>query len=408
VQENSIARLLKLINIPELETLVATALKNNPTVQQAYIALKSAQISIDSKQADQLPEVNAGLSTGKAELSSASTLTTQSSSLSISWELDVWQKLANRTQSAVLDEASAAEELRAAQASLSATVIKRYLKLIAAQQQYNVEVKRSELLLNNQDIIIERYRAGLTSLNDLESTRSDYASTLADLAALDEALNQDKRALAILIGENSQFTTLGLGDQLPLLLPQVITPIAQTPVDSIGNRPDIKAALLNIESADKLTRAAYKDMLPSFSISAGLSASDLLFGDPLWSLLGNLTAPLYQGGALQAAADQQALSAEYAYWSYRDTLLTAIQEIENSMGNDSSLQLQQKYQQQALDSAKTAEQNYHLRYSQGLVDILDLLNVQQTRFSAETTLIQINVNLLTNRIDLGLALGLGV
>ena len=128
----------------------------------------------------------------------------------------------------------------------------------------------------------------------------------------------------------------------------------------------------------------------------------------MWSLLGSLSAPLFEGGALRAQVDIAKLNAEQAFWEYQDTLLGAVNEVENALGQEQSLTEQQLQISNALDSAKRSFSNYQSKYQQGLVDILDLLTVQQKVYDLQAQLSQINYTLLTNRIDLGLALGLGV
>jgi outer membrane protein TolC len=128
----------------------------------------------------------------------------------------------------------------------------------------------------------------------------------------------------------------------------------------------------------------------------------------LWNLLGSLSAPLFEGGKLRAQVEIAKLNAEQSFWSYQDTLLNAVNEVENALGQEHSLTQQQQYMDIALQSAERSYDNYLSKYQQGLVDILDLLTVQQQVYDLEATLAQIHFSLLTNRIDLGLALGLGV
>ena len=117
---------------------------------------------------------------------------------------------------------------------------------------------------------------------------------------------------------------------------------------------------------------------------------------------------MFQGGALRAQVDIAKLNAEQAFWEYQDTLLSAVNEVENALGQEQSLTQQQLQISKALASAKRSYSNYQSKYQQGLVDILDLLTVQQQVYDLQAQLSQINYTLLTNRIDLGLALGLGV
>ena len=114
------------------------------------------------------------------------------------------------------------------------------------------------------------------------------------------------------------------------------------------------------------------------------------------------------GGALRAQVDIAKLNAEQAFWNYQDILLTAVNEVEDTLGQEQSLNTQQEQLKLALQSAQRSFSNYQSKYQQGLVDILDLLTVQQTVYDLQAQLTQLHYTLQTNRIDLGLALGLGV
>ena len=117
---------------------------------------------------------------------------------------------------------------------------------------------------------------------------------------------------------------------------------------------------------------------------------------------------MFEGGKLRAQADIATLTAEKAYWSYKETLLTAVNEVNNALGQEQSLSRQQNHIHDALTSANRSFANYQTKYRQGLVNIIDLLSVQQQTFDLEAQLTQLIYNRLVNRIDLGLALGLGI
>ena len=184
-------------------------------------------------------------------------------------------------------------------------------------------------------------------------------------------------------------------------------------VQNLAGRPDLQQAFFNIEAESLRTDAAYKAMLPSFSLSASLkdmaeTPSEALFANPLWSALGQVSAPLFQGGRLKTNAEIAELTTEQSYWAYQETLLTAVNEVENAIGQEGSLAEQQQHLQASLSSAKRSVVSYEEKYRQGLVDIFDLLTVQQQAYDVESQLTNTTYQRLLNRIDLGLALGLGV
>lgn len=198
-----------------------------------------------------------------------------------------------------------------------------------------------------------------------------------------------------------------------LQVPKISAPPVLLPAQVLANRPDLQSAYLRIRAADKRTEVAYKQLLPNFSLTTTLSNGGenlerLLQGSPVWNLLGQLTAPLFNAGRLKAAAETSELDAELSYLSYQQTLLNAILEVENTLDQESSLAQQEQELESALDNSHDSLSHYQTRYREGVSDILNLLSAQQNAYEAQTQVIQIQQARLINRINLGLALGMNV
>ena len=288
-------------------------------------------------------------------------------------------------------------------------IMRTWLQINLSQQLLNIENQRLVVLENNETFILERYRAGLGELEELDNARSSSAQARATIAEYQEQLAQDQRTLNQLTGLPPNRSVPEIDEQFP----QVLEPLASLPDQDMGRRPDLQEAYYTILAEQYRTSVAYKALLPSISLSASLSdmgstPGDALLASPAWSLLGQLTAPLFQGGKLRAQAEIAELTAEQSYWAYQETLLNAVTEVENALGQEQSLERQQQFLSEALSSAARSVANYQTKYRQGLVDILDLLSVQQQTFDLQSQLAQVTYSRLVNRIDLGLALGLGV
>lgn len=393
-----------LVNIAGLDSLIEQAIANNPSFNQVHVALKLAYAQRDVTAASQWFSINADFDAQRNE----TTGTQYSSSLGVSWEVDVWQKIADNVAAQDMTIASNQATYQSAKDTLVASVIRTYLNIILQQDLLNIEQQRLTVLENNEQSIVERYQYGLGDLEALDTARTNTASTRATIADYQEQIAQAKRALVLLVGVDKL-------ENLPssAVLPEVMEPLSALPEQDLARRPDLQSAYYNIQSKRYLVDVAYKDLLPSITLSASLSdlattPSKALLTSPVWNLLGSLSAPLFQGGALRAQVDIAKLNAEQAFWEYQDTLLSAVNEVENALGQEQSLTQQQLQISNALASAKRSYSNYQSKYQQGLVDILDLLTVQQQVYDLQAQLSQINYTLLTNRIDLGLALGLGV
>ncbi|WVM92469.1 TolC family protein [Halopseudomonas pachastrellae] len=123
--------------------------------------------------------------------------------------------------------------------------------------------------------------------------------------------------------------------------------------------------------------------------------------------MGELSAPLYQGGALRAAADIAELTAAERWQAYRETLLGAVNEVSDALGQEQALDQQQAHITEALARQRNSLTQYQRRYRTGGATLLELLEVQQQTYDLEAQLDTLIYNRLTNRITLGLALGLG-
>ncbi|ONM43541.1 RND transporter [Halopseudomonas pachastrellae] len=399
----AVSHLTQLIDSDQLHQLVSQALDNNPGLQQTWLVLRQRQAEQRRIAGGRLPSASAGFQASRSEDTDSS----YTGSVSVSWELDLWHRVGDEVAAAGSDSAQQQALYQSARDTLSAEVMQGWLGLIAQQRALEIEQRRLATLEQNEALVLQRYRAGLGSLNDLDSARSASASSRATLAADTQTLAQQQRALQVLVGSSQP-----LALQMPADYPGVITPLAELPTQTLERRPDLRAAWLAIEAESLRTRAAYKDMLPSISLQAALqdiaeNPAQALLTDPLWSLLGELSAPLYQGGALRATADIAELTAAERWQAYRETLLGAVNEVSDALGQEQALDQQQAHITEALARQRNSLTQYQRRYRTGGATLLELLEVQQQTYDLEAQLDTLIYNRLTNRITLGLALGLG-
>ena len=425
---NSDTRLTDVIDIRELPHLagfIDEALSSNASLQQSLITLRKAQVAIDSAKADRNLNVDASFSASKSETTNSSASTSSntnsstsssssspsySASMNVSWELDLWQKISDGISAANLDAASARASYQSARDSLVANVVRSYIDVLTQQQLLNIEQSRLTVLENNEAVILKRYSTGLGSLDDLDTARTSSANTRATIAQYENALLTAKRTLAVLLGRQNQSLN-ELNTQVSF--PDVLLPLTTLPKQDLARRPDLQAAFYALKATEFEVGVAYKALLPSISLSASLSdnastPSQALFTNPLWSLLGQMTAPLFQGGALRAQVEDAKLTSANAWWQYRETLLTAVQETQNALDSETALSARISHTNVALANAERSVSTIEGQYRQGLADILDLLSVYDTRFNLQAQAVELHAQKLQNRIDLGLALGLGV
>ena len=400
------ADLYAIADTATMRSLVEQALENNPNLQQSALRVKQADVNTELADAPRKPALNANLDARRQNANGQSDRS-QTALMTLTWEIDVWGRLSSAASSADLSLIATESDLQAARNSLAGRVMQRLLDIETTTKLIDVEQRRVKTLTVNEQLIRDRYLVGLGNLSDLDAARSALARSRATLRAREETLAQIHRALAELLGGEGLEST---SQSEPLFVREALAPI---PAVVVTERPDVRAALYRIAAADTAADSARAALYPSFMLTADTnstarSLADAFREDPSWSVLGRLTAPLFQGGRLRTEAKSAAYAAESAYWSYREVLLRALTEVEDRLGQEAALRERQQHLATALQYARQTRQTFEQQYREGLADILDLLSAQQTAYDQESQLLEIQLERQRNRIDLGLALGLGV
>lgn len=401
-EQQSSVTLTQVIAIDEVDELIAIALKNNPNLQQTLLSFKIAQQQSGISDANLWPSVSGNINANKSENSS----TSYSTSLEINWTLDIWQQLSNASDASSASMLASGHAYQGAKDLLVANVINAYLGLVQSAQLIDIETARVEKLATNEQIIINRYQQGLMDLKELDTAKSNTQTSRATLVNYQAQYQQALRNLSLLTGAASHELSYRRN------FPEFALPQAEITTENIGRRPDLQQAYQQIIASQFQHKVAYKSLLPSLSITGSLngyntSLHDALFGSSTWQLLGRLSAPIFNAGKLTSEAEIAKLTAQQRYWGFQQQLLTAINEADNAIANEKSLSEQLALTKDALANAKRSEASYINRYRQGTVTLVDLLQIQQQTFSLQAQVTQLTYQQLTNRVSLGLALGLG-
>lgn len=394
--------LTDLLSAPELQRLIDLALQQNPSLQQTLLTLKISQQRLQQTSSQQWPTLSAGLSGTRAEDADNS----YNASLDLSWTLDIWQKLDNASSAQLATSLASEFSYQGSKNLLVAKVMQTYLQLVQQTQLIDIQQQNVKALVTNEQIIVSRYRKGLTDLKDLDTAKSNTQSAKATLADNRYQYQQLQSNLALLTGQNK------LALQPVEHFPQVKQGIAQVDTRALGRRPDLQQAYQSILASQFEHKVAYKALLPELTLSGSLTNSNhnlhqALFGSSAWQLLGRLSAPLFNAGRLKSQVAVAKLGAEQSYWRFKETLLTAVSEVELAIAKEQSLQKQLTLTKAAYESAKRSEATHTQRYRLGTVSLIDLLQIQQSTFALQSQISQLNYQRLTNRIQLGLALGYG-
>lgn len=397
---------LQLMKDPQLEQLVTTALAANPQLHRVRASLAEGQAQAIIAGAEQQPGLNASVQAGRSGRGSQSS-TSLSLALSFGWELDLWNKLSDGARAAEIDRQVLLQDYRAARLSLAANISKSWFAAIEASQQLRLSQRLREVLSARLEVLEEGYRSGLAAALDIHLARANLAAEISRLATREQTLGTRVRALELLLGQYP-------GNRQPIAaqLPELPDPVpAGLPSELLTRRYDVRAARLRVEAAWMRLSRSHKDRFPRFDLTASLGSSSeqfdkLLRGDALvWSLLGGVAQPLLDGGRLKALEARALAQAQQQEASYRDTLLRAFAEVEETLQQERQLLRTVTALEVSVTESELAELLAAEQYRSGLVDYITLLEAQKRAFDTRSTFIQARNQQLQNRIDLYLALG---
>ncbi len=401
---------LESLNDSRLTELVTKALTNNRQLQAKQATLKIAEQQAVISGATQYPELSLSQGNSRKKQVTASGVQYQSSAdinLTLSYELDIWGKLSDQQHQAKLELISAQNTYLQAQQQLTSDIAKSWFNLIEAQQLLALYQKRADNQAKNLAMIQSSYRLGLKDALDVYLTQNNVSSELARVASQQQLVLANKRSLELLLGEYPQGDIAAKHE-----LPQIDSNIPLgLPAELLTQRADLLASWYQLLALDAGVAIAHKQRFPKFALttSAGDSSeqlTELLSGSAIaWSVLGNISMPLFNGGKLAAFEQQAKLKLAQKEQQYLDQLYQAFAEVENAIDNQSSLSKRYHYLLQAQENAKQAEKLSFDQYLRGLVQYTTVLEAQRRSFDAQTSVIQIKNQLLQNRIDLHLALG---
>lgn len=405
---------------PGLEAAIAEALERNPNLQAAAARVEQAEAGARAAGAGRQPQLAAAFDATRSRRNFigfpipggdsgvlSTTTTSLGVSLNVSWEPDLWGRLKSGEVAALADRTAAAALYESARLSLAAQTAKAWLAAVEARQQVDLARRTLDSRRETATRVGLRYEQGLRPSIDVRLAQSAVAGAEAALAGRERQLDAAIRQLEVLLGRYPA-GTLTAAEALPEFGAAVP---AGLPADLIARRPDLLAAEMALVASGARVSEARAHLLPQIRLtgSAGTASSallDLLGGDfAVWSLVGGLTQPLFQGGRLRANVDAAEARREEAVATYAERALQAFAEVELALNADRFLAEQARALSAAHAEAVAAQQVAEDRYFAGLSSYLDVLESQRQAVSAESQWLDAQRLRLATRVDLHLALG---
>jgi NodT family efflux transporter outer membrane factor (OMF) lipoprotein len=392
---------------PEVVEAIELALVQNHQLNAQALNIESLKQSALASGATLWPSLNLGFNNSRRHSAVTDSYSTSHElSLSLSYEVDIWGKLSANDRQANLQLASQQAQFEQAKQDLISNVILGWYQVVEANQQLSLSQKRLANSKQNLAIIESGYESGLNSALDVYLTRNAVATETSRVATQQSATKAAVRQLELLLGKYPA-AALTASDTIPEL-PGSYN--AGVPSEVIANKPSLQASWLSLMASDAGLAYAHKQRFPSLSLTASVGTSSAELGDLLsesigWSLIGNLTQPLFNAGRLKANEEKARFDTKRAEQNYLSGLNQAFADVENRLTKETNLEVSYLAYQQAAENADLAEQLSFEQYLKGLVSYTTVLDAQTRAFNAQSSLIQAKYQTLENRIQLHLALG---
>ena len=385
---------------------------SNQTVAAATSNYVIAREIIKEGQAGLFPTVTAshGSTLTRSGSSLGGNITTASftPAVNATWDIDVWGRIRRTVESDAAAAQVSAADLQNAKLSAQAALLTAYFNLRATDALKDLFDRTAVDYQRTLDITRNQLKAGTVSQADVVTAETQLLGVQAASISTGVQRAQYEHAIAVLIGRPPADLTLrrnGRGLPGPPSVPGTV------PSRLLERRPDIAAAERTLQQSNALIGVAVANFYPDISLSAALSLAAMPLPvaatTELWSIAGTATQAIFDGGLRKAelAAARATYDANVA--NYRQTVLTAFQQVEDELAALRILALVAKKDQEAINAAREAVTVYLNQYQAGTVAFTTVVTAEATLLGDEETLLSVQQSRLVSSVALIEALGGG-
>jgi len=406
-------------NDPELNSLESQSTDANQNLRAAMARVEQARATARVARSELLPTVSFNPSYNRQHFSPNQepsfgnvTATTLSVPIDLSYEVDLWGRVRRSFESARADAQASLADFYAVLLTLQTDVAQNYFSLRALDAEIATVGSTVQLRREQVQLVRSRLEGGIGNELDVARAQTELANTETDAASLAQQRAELENALAVLTGTNpSTFhlpaNTIAAWNPQPPVIP------AGMPADLLERRPDVALAERQLASANArigVAKAAFFPVLTLTGSGGYLSADvDTLFNwsSRTWSIGPSLSLPLFTGGRNRANYHRSQAAYDEAVARYRQQVLVAFSDIENSLAALRHFADQAAAQQRAVDNARRAADLAADRYRSGIVSYLEVVDANREALQAERAHAQLAGQRLSASVQLIKALGGG-
>ncbi|KTD63043.1 outer membrane efflux protein [Legionella santicrucis] len=423
IPKNKSIPYLKHFNDPQLNQLISVALVDAPNIHSAKARVERAQQLAKMAYSTLWPTMNLDGSLEKAyfpihgtippDLRPLLTRINQANIADIgfnfNYELDFWGKNRENLASKISESFAAQMDLAETRLVVSAAVATTYFELQNNITQQRLAKENVRLLKQLADIILDREKQGITSNIPVKTALANYQTAILSVENFKRAEMQSRHQLAVLMGKNPFSTqvdvTTFVYDQKQLTLPKII------PANILAQRPDIASARAITESAAHQINVAKTAFFPNINLKGLLSVQSVYFSKAfnIWFENDNASAavdlPIFDAGARRANLGVSYTQYELAVNQYNQTILNSLQQVSDQLSTLKTLKTQIAAQNQAFNTTESNYKLFQARYTQGIIDYPQLIELKQLLIQQKATLQQLQTRQKQAFIALLTALG---
>ncbi len=401
---------------PVLQNLIKTSLDENRDLRVAVARIEQARAILGFTRADQFPrlDLSGNVSrTGQSEhvlFAGRDPVNNFGLFGDLSFEIDIWGKLRRATEAEEARLLSTEYAERAVVVSLVSQVATAYFRILGLEDRLRISDETIKNRSDNTKLIDLRFQKGVVPELDLNQAQIEEASIRADRTDFERDLRQTEHALAVLLG------------RVPGDIPRGQNLYAQElrenvpggfPAELLERRPDVLSAEEALRAEVARIGVAEADRLPSLNLLGfvGIQSeddSDFFEGDSFtWSVGGSLLGPIFDFGKSRSAEEAQRARAEEALHQYEQTVLRAVQEVNDALVGIKAAKDSSRQRQLQTNAARNAGRLSHARYDEGVTSYLEVLDIERSLFDAEVAVSNDRERYLSAVVQLYKALGGG-
>ncbi|MDH4099603.1 MAG: efflux transporter outer membrane subunit [Nitrospirota bacterium] len=408
---------------PVLDGLVARAVKSNLDLRLAEARIREARAARGITDADRWPSIDASASQTRSRTSEKQPRSANrggtgkeydiyQAGFDASWEIDLFGAVKRAVEAADADIETRMEARRAVLVALLGDVARNYIEVRGLQKEIAITRENIRLQQETLELVRARYTAGLNSYLDVTRAEQLVANTTSQLPTQEITLKQTIHRLGVLLGQEPGALMAELEEAKPIPATTNSVPVG-LPSELLLRRPDIRQAERELAAATARTGVATADLFPRFSLTGsfglqGGEARDLGFSSSrFWSVGPTVRWPVFDAGRIRANIKVQNERQEQALTLYEQTVLRALEDVENSLVAWQREQARRESLTQAVDAGRQSLAMSSELFTKGLINFLDVIEVEKSLVEAESQLARSESAVSSNLVALYKALGGG-